>query len=474
MNAVVAVYSKRDDAASIAVRMMDALRHRGNDQYGLASESGEVWHSRDLPEFSRGHCAIGFNLRRLLKRDIAQPATIGTLRVCMDGRIYPGSATADIQRLPATDARRMVEWLFQSESEHALVGLEGGRIFACRDAMGLRPLYWGENADFVALASERKALWRVGVKEVRAFPPGTLAYVAESISFRRMRELKRDVIQVDDQEAITRVDSLLSASARKRLCDLDAICIAFSGGLDSALTLHYARGAGCKVRLLSVGLEGSQELAHAEMVAEEMEESIEVEEKGLADVEGSLGKVLWSVEEADPMKVQVAIPLHWVGEAAARRGWHFVAAGQGSDELYGGYRRFAQLYGRSGPRAVEEAIFQAVVMSHEVNFQRDEQTFAANGVELRLPFTDWELVQFSVSLPLHLKVLGPDDMKRKWVLRKLAERIGLPGSVAERKKIAVQHGTGVSRALERIARQQNLTLREYLDRRLHSILRQAS
>ena len=31
--------------------------------------------------------------------------------------------------------------------------------------MGVRQLYYGENDSFVAFASERKALWKVGVKE---------------------------------------------------------------------------------------------------------------------------------------------------------------------------------------------------------------------------------------------------------------------------------------------------------------------
>src|ERR1051326_7863863 len=42
---------------------------------------------------------------------------------------------------------------------------KSGTITLVRDTMGVRQIYYGENDRFVAFASERKALWKVGIKE---------------------------------------------------------------------------------------------------------------------------------------------------------------------------------------------------------------------------------------------------------------------------------------------------------------------
>ena len=40
-----------------------------------------------------------------------------------------------------------------------------GTIALVRDKMGVRQIYYGETNSFIAFASERKALWKVGIKE---------------------------------------------------------------------------------------------------------------------------------------------------------------------------------------------------------------------------------------------------------------------------------------------------------------------
>lgn len=46
-------------------------------------------------------------------------------------------------------------------------------VIVARDVIGAEPLYWGENEDCYAFASERKALWRIGIDDAKAFPPAT-------------------------------------------------------------------------------------------------------------------------------------------------------------------------------------------------------------------------------------------------------------------------------------------------------------
>ena len=50
-------------------------------------------------------------------------------------------------------------------------------IAAGRDPIGVQPFYYGENSEIAAFASNRKALWKLGIKETMSFPPGNLAFV---------------------------------------------------------------------------------------------------------------------------------------------------------------------------------------------------------------------------------------------------------------------------------------------------------
>lgn len=163
------------------------------------------------------------------------------------------------------------------------------------------------------------------------------------------------------------------------------------------------------------------------------------------------------------MKTGVAVPLYWAVEVASRMSYRVLLTGQGGDELFGGYHKYLREYTRKGVAAVREAMYRDVVSSYEVNFQRDNQVCSFHGVELRLPFMDREVVEFSLGLPVSLKIESPRDRLRKRVLRRVAQTLGLPPPIFNRAKKAVQYATGVNKALRRLARNKGLTLREYIE-----------
>jgi asparagine synthase (glutamine-hydrolysing) len=69
-----------------------------------------------------------------------------------------------------------------------------------------------------------------------------------------------------------------------------------------------------------------------------------------------------------------------------------------------------------------------------------------------------------MSLPTELKFENKADSLRKLVLRKAAENMGLSKAIAEKPKKAVQYSTGISSALKKLAKKQNLTVAEYINR----------
>ena len=104
-----------------------------------------------------------------------------------------------------------------------------------------------------------------------------------------------------------------------------------------------------------------------------------------------------------------------------------------------------------------------------MNYQRDEQAISALRAELRLPFATRKITQFASRVPLAMKVRSPTDDVRKWILREVAIKLGIPTAIAMRPKKAIQHASGVEGAIREIARKRGLAPSDYLEQRYQTI-----
>jgi len=240
--------------------------------------------------------------------------------------------------------------------------------------------------------------------------------------------------------------------------------VAFSGGVDSSVVAVLAENVGLDVQLVSVGLEDQPEVMFAEEAAEALGLPLHLQTYTVSELEETLAKVLWLIEEPHSVNVCIAIPFYWLAETASKLGYPILLAGQGADELFGGYQRYLTEYSQSGAEAVEQKMFHDIENAYRANFQRDNQVCSFSGVELRLPFIDRDVIDFSLRLPLRLKINSVDDKLRKRVLRRAARNLEIPSFMADKRKKAVQYTTGVTKALQRLAKDEGLTLREYVEK----------
>jgi asparagine synthase (glutamine-hydrolysing) len=179
-------------------------------------------------------------------------------------------------------------------------------------------------------------------------------------------------------------------------------------------------------------------------------------------VEAVLPKVVDLIEEPDPIKASIGVPFYWVAEKASEAGFKVLLAGQGADELFGGYQRYVNECCRDGSENARKTMFNDVIKIHESNIERDEKICVYHDVELRLPFATFDIAKFALSLPVDLKFESKTDSLRKLLLRKVAENVGLPSSIADKPKKAVQYSTGINEAVKKIAKKQGKTVNEYI------------
>ena len=68
--------------------------------------------------------------------------------------------------------------------------LKEGWIAAGRDPIGVQPLYFGENKNIAGFATNRTALWKLGIENPVSFPPGNLVFVnKEGFKFKPVKTL---------------------------------------------------------------------------------------------------------------------------------------------------------------------------------------------------------------------------------------------------------------------------------------------
>jgi len=351
----------------------------------------------------------------------------------------------------------------QADGDYSFLMLKDSWVAIARDPVGVQPLYFGENRDIAAFATNRKALWKLGIETPTSFPPGNLTFVdKEGFKFKHVKTLtfkEPKPITIDD--AARTLKSLLEQSIQRRVHGLKEVSVAFSGGLDSSLVAFLANKSGVKVNLFHVSLENQSESEDAIQAAEALNLPLQVDLFKESDVETVLPKIVELIEEPDPVKTSIGVPFYWVAEKAAEAGFKVMLAGQGADELFGGYQRYVKEYCSKGEE-VSKTMFSDVLGLYESNLERDLKITGFFNVELRLPFGAFDLAEYALTLPLDCKFEQKPDTLRKLVLRRLALNVGVPKSIADKPKKAVQYSTGINDAMRRIAKRQQKTVNQYI------------
>jgi asparagine synthase (glutamine-hydrolysing) len=352
------------------------------------------------------------------------------------------------------------------DGDYSLVLAEEGKLVSARDPVGVAPMYYGESNTIAALASNRKALWRLGIAEPKSFLPGHVASATrEGFEFKPVKTLPfHEPEQISIEEAAETLQRMLEVSVMRRVQGMRKVTVAFSGGLDSSLVAFLAKKLGVEVELVHVSLENHPETAEAVRAAMELDLPLQVHLYKDADVERDLPTVIGLIEEPDPVKAGVGLSFYWAAQKAGEERLKVLLAGQGADELFGGYQRYVTEYLAQGDEQVRRTMYHDVAYVYESNLERDEKICLSQDVELRLPFASFELAKFATSLPTELKFEKRADSLRKLVLRQVALNLGLSKAIVEKPKKAVQYCTGISNALKRIAKKQGLTLAEYTNK----------
>ncbi|RMB63877.1 asparagine synthase B [Dokdonia sinensis] len=338
----------------------------------------------------------------------------------------------------------------------ALYDAEKDEYFVARDHMGIIPLYigWDQHGTFY-VASELKALEGVCSK-IELFPPG---HYMSSVDGEFKRWYTRDWMEYDNvKDNETSIDELhdaLAASVKRQLMSDVPYGVLLSGGLDSSITSALAKLYADKrvesgdtqaawwpqLHSFSIGLEGSPDLAAAQIVAKEIGTVHHEIKFTIQEGLDAIRDVIYHLETYDITTIRASTPMYLMARVIKSMGVKMVLSGEGADEIFGGY-----LYFHKAPNAKEfhEETVRKLDKLHMYDCLRANKSLAAWGIEGRVPFLDKEFMDVAMRLNPQDKMITKERRgMEKWVLRKAFEKY-LPESVAWRQKEQFSDGVGYS------------------------------
>ena len=357
-------------------RMTDAIEHRGPDDEGLFVDAG-----------------VALGMRRLSIIDLqtgAQPISNedGSIWTVFNGEIFNfAELRADLLRrghtLRTSGDTEVIVHLYEQYGLDFAAHLRGmfaiavwdarhGRLVLVRDRMGVKPLHIHVGPRGLAFASEVKSLLAGGIAEprldeisadlfmVHGFVPGPRTLFADVAKLMPGHVLVWEDGRIVSDEPYWKIPSterpahdsrtwehdkhellgLLSEAVRARMVSDVPIGVMLSGGLDSSLIAALmTRHATGPVRTFSIGFAedgGSDELADARHVAESLGTEHHELRTSAVDHPDLLDTALWHMEDpvADVSGLGFLLLCRLARETVT-----VALAGQGADELLGGYRK---------------------------------------------------------------------------------------------------------------------------------------
>ncbi len=233
----------------------------------------------------------------------------------------------------------------------------------------------------------------------------------------------------------------------------DSIGLLFSGGLDSSILASVlASVTSEQFPLLVTGIETAKDIKFAQKSAYHLNLPLTIRVFTVEEVKERLSEILSLLKVVDVLQVELAIPLYFAAQCASQFGLTTLFSGQGADELFGGYARYEEGLINTGEMRTSIEMLKDLQKLQEVTSKNHKSIVRRFGLELVFPFLKEAIITFSYDLPFEYKLcISSERVIRKQLLRTLAKNMGLPDSIVNAPKRAMQYGTGSHKMLATLA-----------------------
>jgi asparagine synthase (glutamine-hydrolysing) len=401
------------DSDRIARRMGDAIAHRGPDESGYFLEAPAFLAHRRLSiiDLAAGHQPMANedeSLWVIYNGEIFNHADVRPELERAGHRYRTRCDTETILHAYEQHGQECVQ-KFRGMFAFAIWDRNARRLFCARDRLGIKPFYYFWDGRIFAFASEIKALLEHPAISARYASQTLSEYLAfgylsgEQTMFEGIRKLMPGhTLTLDlmpeprlairrywdvpapgafsfgsEEEWIAETRRRLEETIRMRLMSDVPLGVFLSGGVDSSAIAGLMKSMVTgSVETFSVGYSEAaySELSYARQVAETIGTNHHEVRVSMEDFFDALPRLVW--HEDEPIAWPSSVSLYFVSKLAASR-VKVVLTGEGSDELFAGYARYA-FYDRNRGLAAAYGMAPASLRSRLRSFLETTALLPAN------------------------------------------------------------------------------------------------
>jgi asparagine synthase (glutamine-hydrolysing) len=350
----------REALATLTHRGRDHCGIEENQRYFLAHQRLSITdaHPRSHQPMRRGGLLISFN---------GEVYNHSALRAQLDGQKWETSSDTEV--ILAAYEKWGIACVEYLEGMFAFALMDGDKLFLVRDRFGKKPLFYHQQKNSFIFASEIKAIKpflpsvEMNPEALHSYlsflaptPPHTFYKGIEKLEsgewlcvergkltkHRYYDLLNTPSIQITDRAtALQQIEENLHRAVALRLDTEASTAALLSGGLDSAMICAIASRQGKKLPVFTLGYNeygAYDERANARKTAEYLGLKHTEVIISKEDFDDHLDELLIHMDE--PLNDPAALPLSLLFKKIAADGYKVVLSGEGSDELFLGYRQY--------------------------------------------------------------------------------------------------------------------------------------
>lgn len=255
--------------------------------------------------------------------------------------------------------------------------------YLLRDPSGIKPLYYAQHEGKTYFASEIKALIHAGVPAIPDIDQlrNTLLYrssLSHKTCFSNIyKVLPGQIIRINKDQSLssielrdsanpsdeTGLEEVIKASVSSHLMSDVPVGVFLSGGIDSGLlAAMMAKQMGSPVKSYTVGYNSAEdERAQARFIAEHIHADHKEVNVTFSEMSAYFNRIVWHMDE--PILDPSIFPSYFLSREASRE-VKVVLSGEGSDEVFAGYDKHAELLRDIEAMGGDESSFRQVVKSY--------------------------------------------------------------------------------------------------------------
>jgi len=349
-----------------------------------------------------------------------------------------------------------------------LIDEKNNEFFACRDHVGIKPLYhgWTDEAGTRGFSSELKCVHDQFTK-LELFKNGH--YMTRKTGIVKYWNPEWDAVGFCPHVRPTpeQVRAGLKEAVKKRMMANVPYGAFLSGGIDSCIVTtlmleiateerEKAKKAGVPhaeqwdfytggtLKTFTVGMEGSPDICAARAMSKALGSEHYEHLFTPQELFEIIPKVVYHSETYEPELLRSCLPNYMLAKLA-RKEVKMVITGEGADEAFCGYQYFKDAPNAQALQDESRRIFNHL---QNVNLQRADRMTMAHGLEARVPFLDVEFTELAMSINPTLKVVNLKDggMEKQYLRDLFAPQdnslIKIPRPLLYRKKAMQCEGVG--------------------------------